>query len=220
LITSQKAFDIYSIGELYDMTDLNIEAVDDDIEYKEENDFLNRNNYRTEDNTFCSDYNCGGYALNTYNWYKPYEGAFEWREQLIYEWLDEYYDENGLICSPQEAMREVENRLLLRDALYMMRQFKGRLRRISSVEDLWADERLIAYRIGIKYDFDEVDETFSCIDIDFHYRFCYANSEDAIWFEKMGGGGIGVAAKDLFDDEWVYPFWTYTSDVILFALQD
>ena len=37
------------------------------IEY----DYLNSNNYRNINNTSITLYNCGGYALNTFNWYCP-----------------------------------------------------------------------------------------------------------------------------------------------------
>ena len=161
------AFDIYSIEELYDLTDLILDEIDEDIDVKYGEDYLNRNNYRNSENTDKCDYNCGGFALNTFNWYKPYEGAFEWREQLLIDWAGDYYDQNGkLIEEPRIVARELENRLLTRDVLYMLRQFRGKLRRVNGIEDLWEGERLVAYRIGIKYTYDEVEELFSDFDID------------------------------------------------------
>ena len=213
------AFDIYSIEELYDMTDLIIEEIDEDIDVKYSEDYLNRNNYRNSENTDKCDYNCGGFALNTFNWYKPYEGAFEWREQLLTDWAGDYYDQNGkLIEEPRIVVRELENRLLTRDVLYMLRQFRGKLRRVNGIEDLWEGERLVAYRIGIKYTYDEVEELFSDFDIDFHYR--YFDPELGYWVEKLGGGPIrGCVEEEGSELPWTETFWKYTSDIVYFALQ-
>ena len=215
----KNAFDIYSIEELYDITDMNIDNIDEDIEVKNRRDYLNRRKYRNSNNTSKGDYNCGGFALNTFNWYKPYEGAFEWREQLLNDWLNEYYDQNGkLVDEPQNVVKELENRLLTRDVLYMLRQFKGKLRRVNGIDDLWEGERLIAYRIGVTYWYDEVEESFHDFDIDFHYR--YFDPKLGYWVEKMGGGPIRGSVGDLDNNSpWIEDFWQYTSDIVYLALQ-
>jgi hypothetical protein len=213
----EHAFDVYSIEELYDMTDMDLDEVDEDIMEKGES-FLNKDCRRNSENTYHSDFNCGGYALNTFNWYKPYEGAWEWREKLLYCWLEDYYDQDGLIAEPSEIIKELENRLVIRDTLYMLRQFKGRLRRVEPDEELWEGERLIAYRVGFEYWFDEVEQNFIDIDIDFHYRFY--DKEFNVWFEKMGSGDIRVCNDDTeTDDYWIYPYWKYGSNIIYLALQ-
>ena len=219
----RNAFDIFSIEELYNITDLDIDDVDADFSLKEESgDYLNRKNNRNRDNTYQGDYNCGGFALNTFNWYKPYEGSFEWREQLLTDWSGEYYDMHGhLVDDPQNVAAELENRLLVRDVLYMLRQFKGKLRRVSGREDLWEGERLIAYRVGLQYGFNEVDETFEDFDIDFHFRFF--DEATNCWVEKLGGGSVRscFAEEASEGDElpWVENYWSYTSDIIYLALQ-
>ena len=213
----RNAFEHYSIEELYDMTDIDIEEIDRDTEYKNETGFLNIRKQRNADNTYEGEYNCGGFALNTFSWYKPYEGAFEWREQLLYDWLSEYVGQNGeFIDTPQAILDELEHRLLTRDVLYMLRQFKGKLRRVGGLEELWAGERLIAYRIGLKGEYNEETETFEEFDIDFHYR--YYDEEEKCWIEKLGGGPIRKSIGDI-EDIWAEPFWSYSSDIVYLALQ-
>ena len=215
-----RAFEGYTIEELYDYTDMNIDNIEQDFLIKEleEEDYLNRNNNRNFDNTRATLYNCGGLALNTFNWYKPYEGAFEWREQLLVDWSGDYYDAGGeLVDDIEVIVAELENRLLMRDVLYMLRQFKGRLRRVDGIEDLWKNERLIAYRIGVQYDYDEEENTFYDFDIDFHYRF-YDDEKEA-WVEKCGGGEIKRCEESDDIAPWKYFFWNYTSDVVYFALR-
>lgn len=215
----RNAFEYYSIEELYDMTDMDIEDIDRDIDYKnQEHDFLNKKNNRNADNTYQGDYNCGGFALNTFNWYKPYEGNFEWREQLLFDWLNEYVDRDGeYVDDINVIVEELENRLLTRDVLYMLRQFRGKLRRVKGLEDLWEGERLIAYRIGIRFEYDEEEDLIEEFDIDFHYR--YYDEEEKCWIEKMGGGPIRKSVGEIDGASWAEPFWTYTSDVVLLALQ-
>lgn len=219
MLLIESAFDIYSIEELYNMTDIDFDIINEDIETKENDDFLNKRNYRNSQNTNVCSYNCGGYALNTFNWYKPYEGDFEWREELIDNWLGEYYDCNGELIDDYELIRnELENRLLIRDSLYMLRQFKGKLRRVESEDELWEGERLIAYRVGLCCWYDEVGKCFRDIDIDFHYRFY--DQELKVWFEKMGCGDIHVCSDETITDyAWDYSHWSYTSKIALFALQ-
>ena len=200
------------------MTDLDIDNIDEDIDIKNGEDYLNRNNYRNSENTDKCDYNCGGFALNTFNWYKPYEGAFEWREQLLIDWSSDYYEEGKLVYDPETVVKELENRLLTRDVLYMLRQFKGKLRRVNGFDDLWEGERLIAYRIGIQYNYDECEEVFSDFDIDFHYR--YFDPKLGYWVEKLGGGPIrGCIEEEGNELPWTEVFWNYTSDIVYFALQ-
>lgn len=216
----QNAFDLYSIEELYDLTDMDIDIIDEDNHYKDILDYLNQDNSRNTENTFKGDYNCGGLALNTFNWYKPYEGEFEWREQLLFDWASEYYDHDGeLVAEPCRIVEELEDRLLTRDVLYMLRQFKGKLRRVKGRQDLWEGERLIAYRIGIQYVYDEVEQVFSEFDIDFHYR--YYDEKTNCWIEKNGGGPVRCCIEDEEENSipWREFFWTYTSDVVYLALQ-
>lgn len=213
----RNAFEHYSIEELYDMTDIDIEEIDKDTEYKNETGFLNTKKQRNSNNTHKGEYNCGGLALNTFSWYKPYEGAFEWREQLLYDWLSEYVDQNGkFVDAPEVILEELENRLLTRDVLYMLRQFKGKLRRVNGLEDLWEGERLIAYRIGLVGEYNDEADTFDEFDIDFHYR--YYDENEKCWFEKLGSGSIRRSIGDI-EEPWVEQFWSYTSDIVYLALQ-
>lgn len=219
MITGNEAYKVYTVKELYDYTNIDLDKIDKDIAFKEDDDYLNRRNERNFFNTNNIDFNCGGYALNTLNWYKPYEGSFEWRVDLVHKWINEYYDINGRILEdPDYIMREVENRLLIRDTLYMLRQFKGKIRRIDTKNELKMGERLVAYRIGINYCYNEETQNYCGLDIDFHYRFY--DEKNQVWLEKMGSGDKKLAEDDTLDgSDWDYVGWTYTSDIALFALK-
>ena len=54
-------------------------------------DFLNRKNTRNEENTDSILYNCAGYALKTYSWWRPFFGDAPSGYEQIYELADEGY---------------------------------------------------------------------------------------------------------------------------------
>ena len=94
-----------------------------------ETDYYNFN-HRTSRNTDLEDYNCGGYALGTFNWYLPY-GNYE--ESIS----DLYFGQN---MSVNEIAHYYEN--------YLLNDFFGILRPIKSVNELAEDEQAIAFRVG------------------------------------------------------------------------
>ena len=52
-------------------------------------DYLNKEHKRNLANTKISQYNCGGFALGTYSWYRPYHCS---PRELI-DMIDYYFDE-------------------------------------------------------------------------------------------------------------------------------
>jgi hypothetical protein len=83
-------------------------------------DPLNIKKQRNELNTNFDDFNCAGYALETFSWYCPYN------EEKHCGW------DNGMDC--------------LECIDYMIKDFKGKLRRIFDISELKKDEYVIAFR--------------------------------------------------------------------------
>ena len=120
-------------------------------------------------------YNCGGFALGTFNWYLPYarcteyhEKMWEIREDMDYGALD--YDEG---C---DAIAEIYVDFMCSEGL---------CRRIDDSSELCEGEYLVAFKAS--YD-------------DFHYARRLANGR---WFHKMGGSEIEeISEEDAFDYDW------------------
>ena len=93
-------------------------------------DQYNKKKRRGLDTVNRFDFNCGGYALETYNWYLPVEGL---RQASRY--FDSWYDEDR-----EEVLEDTVK--------HMLKEFKGKLRIIQNVEELKDNEYAIAYRIG------------------------------------------------------------------------
>ena len=92
-------------------------------------DYYNKENRNTK-NTHISEYNCGGYALGTFNWYCPYDSNHKDR-----------------VCTSFFGMMSKEETL---DYMvqFMLEDFKDELRLINSVKELNKNEYAIAFRIG------------------------------------------------------------------------
>ena len=95
-------------------------------------DLFNNERARNIHNTNTRFYNCAGYALGTFSWYHPYDD----------------YDLFSLLCDSDEL--EVITKLTVS---YMLKDFGGKLRVISSLEELRKDEYAIAYRVSFDCDF-------------------------------------------------------------------
>ena len=90
-----------------------------------ENDYYNING-RNSRNTSQYDYNCGGYALGTFNWYCPYE-------------TDKDHTSNLRTKMSVDSMAD-------HYAEFMLQDFFGRLRIIKEVKEIRKDEKAIAFR--------------------------------------------------------------------------
>lgn len=97
-------------------------------------DPLNRRKNRTFAGTNRLDYNCGGYALETFNWYCPY------REDEKGEFWTYWGELNDEDYTKEEVLRLTTER--------MIEEFKGCLRVIQDVSELQEGEYAIAYRIA------------------------------------------------------------------------
>lgn len=90
-------------------------------------DFFNKLGTRNTQNTRAFEYNCGGYALNTFSWYCPHNIG-----------NDRYYSsysEKGMKKTTQNAVD------------FMLKEFSD-LRVIKDIKELAQDEYAIAFRIG------------------------------------------------------------------------
>lgn len=117
-------------------------------------------------------YNCGGFALSTYNWYNC--GGFA---LSAYNWYRPCNTQKGTvhIDTDEEETPEVYLHKCLKD---MYNDFKGRLRPISSPTDpITSDEYVIAFHIGYGLDYQGANSGYS-----FHFR----RLVQGIWFEKWG----------------------------------
>ena len=95
---------------------------------KDERAELNLDKKRNQKNTHAFDYNCGGYALNTFNWYRPSD--------------DEEFD-YGIEEMTKEEM-DIQTKKCVD---YMLEQFKGLLRVVQGVWELEKNEYMIAFKI-------------------------------------------------------------------------
>lgn len=94
-------------------------------------DELNKKRLRGFETSNRRDYNCGGYALETFNWYVPFKEE----------------EKNELHLFSYRACLSVEE-ILKVTLKSMIKEFRGNLRVIEKVEDLKEGEYAIAYRVG------------------------------------------------------------------------
>ena len=95
-------------------------------------DLFNNERVRNIHNTDAYSYNCAGYALGTFSWYYPFD-------KDMYDSL--FSDSNTLESITQQTVS------------YMLKDFEGRLRLISSLKELKKNEYAIAYRVSSDGDF-------------------------------------------------------------------
>lgn len=148
-------------------------------------------NGRNQHNTPVAAYNCGGFALKTFNWLTPYTDEVEddddpYTEADREEYMQELFDYGG-------NTEYVEDRVTRADIDQILHRFKF-LQQVR-LEDTVPEDTIIAYRILIKY--DENDEIIE--DTDFHFKVRLGG----FWFEKTGGGDIHLCQLDN-DKPWVY----------------
>lgn len=167
---------------------------------RDDEDFLNRRRIRNSDNTDVYMYNCGGFALGTYNWYFPYDE--DEREELLCE-----------LYESDDSDREIAETLLRIDLEWMVEEFDGQLRVLDKIEDLKDDETLIAYRVG--YDREESYKCGSATDgYDFHYKVF----TDGCWREKCGST-VCKPCRLWEHREWTYWDFEYNSSMVYLALK-
>ena len=138
------------------------------------------------------DYNCGGYALGTYDWFVPYSCSY--LDKYLEDDVEKFWRESGYDINDYNVMAE-------RCINEMIYYFNGKLREIKKVSDAKADERVIAFRFGAG---------------DFH--FMIKGRKGHQWHSKMGVSN----SIDTFSEEYVMsdPDWgkIYFSDTYLMAM--
>jgi len=102
-------------------------------------DRLNKKKFRNLDNTPRSEYNCGGYALDTFSWYHPFPRKYH----NLWAIIDLYEGDYSAV--------------LHYTVNHMLKEFRGKLRVIQNLADLQENEEAVAYRIETDgYDFHYV----------------------------------------------------------------
>lgn len=94
-----------------------------------EHDYYNEEG-RNISNTSQYDYNCGGYALGTFNWYCPYRNDGDHTSHL--------------------RMKMSVNDMARYYADFILEDFFGKIREIKSITELLENERAIAFRCGVE----------------------------------------------------------------------
>ena len=123
---------------------------------------------------YTDEFNCGGFALNQFEWYCPYD--YEYRAEAID--LREQYDD-GYISRYDELCD------LLADIFVRYMEHDIACREIVSEADLEDDEYLVAFKAS--YD-------------DFHYARKFS---DGKWYHKMGGSKIEeVTEEEVYSHSW------------------
>lgn len=171
-------------------------------------DYLNSKRTRNSDNCDQLDYNCGGFATETYSWLCPYPLEHEitddtWeadREQDRLDFIEELLDQ-GL------TETEVANEVLEYDLNYFAGLFGDKFRLATYDEIRDKKEGLIAYRICS----EEIAEE----NAEFHFRV----RRGGHWWEKMGCGEIedlGECVDNLLP--WTYSYYIYDSNIAYFFI--
>ena len=154
------------------------------------------------------DFNCGGFALKTYDLYLPYEDKT--KDFAIYfdDKIEELYY-SGL------SLKEIENEILEETVEYMLKNFPKKLRVIKNFSDLKDTEELIAYRIGLEIfsNEDEIGKYYTGCDGDFHFKVL----RDGHWLEKFGEGL--VIFEEFTTEPWKCNGMVYDSPIVFLGLR-
>ena len=152
------------------------------------------NNYATRNmrNTDLQDYNCGGFALDTYTWVVPfyrdedddctYYAGWSVDELLNFKnFYREYTDSRREMIAErmfqdQLPIEEIRHTILELDAKYLLHTYPF-LRRVN-LNGISPKNRVIAYRLYLNYSVEYKYLSGS----DFHFRV----RQDGQWYEKIG----------------------------------
>lgn len=149
---------------------------------------MNRPNYNYNMRTVPrGDFNCGGYALETLDWFLPYDKKSEF--------------------NPYAPAPDGDAAVYFTDYFvnYMLGYFGEKLRVIHSLDELQEDEYAFAFRIGI-------DEEPGYYD-DFHF---VKRGDNGQWYHKMGASARikTMPEEQVFSESWG---WRYNGPLVLFA---
>lgn len=145
-------------------------------------DLFNFQRKRNIDNTKRYLYNCAGYALETFSWYCPNE-----KKDGYWSFMDDLSDAEMFVKTFETVN-------------FMLKDFKGHLRLIGSIDEVQENEYAIAYRVSS--------------DGDFHFMKKMANG----WHHKRGGSAhIYIETEDYVLNE----IWCdrYDGPIVLMAMR-
>lgn len=162
-------------------------------------DFFNKQNTRNQYNTNEFEYNCGGYALRTFSWWRPFRKGYS-----AYSFCQDEYS-NG--CPTQE----IDEKLLNKCVNILLEDFPF----LTLVKEPSFNKRIIAFRIGTYFDFERED--FYCLeDWDFHFKV--KEKDSTIWRHKPGNSPI--IETDCLNEPWdiddTEDCFQYNSKIIYF----
>lgn len=141
------------------------------------NDPYNMSNTRNIRNIDKAYYNCGGYALNLFSWYCPWdEDASETETPLARAYWDGDYFEPDELFAP--TMRCVQNMLAEIPTLRLLTGIN---------DDIRSNEYMLAFRISY--------------DGDFHFA---KRASNGVWYHKQGGSEYirKIAINELLNTAW------------------
>ena len=142
----------------------------------------------------CVRYNCGGFALGTFNWYRPYK--FDCFEGTLDKSICDIRDDIDCGCDYDEGCTEIAN------IMVKFMESEGLCRKISDSSELRKGEYLVAFKAS--YD-------------DFHYVRRLSNGR---WFHKMGWNKIEeIFQDDVYDDLWWEDLNCYCGNLHLLAVK-
>lgn len=155
-------------------------------------DTFNDRNERNRENTSRVSYNCAGWALETFSWYCPDRKTGDTRDwdQVVY----------GL----DKPLKERARILLNQSVRNILKDFKGKVRRIHYGEKLKPNEYMIGFRLTNNLG-------------DFH--FVKQEGPD-LWSHKPGGSSIQTfPTEDLFKPWWNGGHNYYNRKIVFLAVK-
>ena len=175
-------------------------------------DQMNSRKKRNPHNIYQGWYNCGGLALNVFNWVVPYMRTDEtcfFDSTIVDEYTD--VDREDLMCALNDegwSKSEIEKEILERDVQFLLDHYPF-LERVN-LEDCAPTDTVVAYRLFVEFSDDYVYDT------DFHFKVRI----NGFWFEKLGGNKVTLTPL-LPDKPWEYTGnCTYTSPIVYFIRRD
>ena len=155
-------------------------------------DYLNRLHLRNKQNTHIVDYNCGGYAFETYSWYGP--GDFSEEDDAVNDFIINIMDSD---ISDEEDINELLFDFCVNEILKTFPTY----RRISEEEaqQLPIFTKIIAFRIFFNDFFD----------YDYHFKI----RKNGIWSHKRGSSKV----KQCTLEKWSYIDCSYNSPTAYFV---
>lgn len=167
-------------------------------------DWFNRDGKRNSSNTDSDYYNCGGFALSTYSWYKPY--SYD-RSKIVDTIVD--------LTAEGLSYRDITSIILDEFEEQMLEDFPD-LKVVSSSYQPKENEDLIAFRIFYYLELEEDNNEYEVefFDYDFHYRVL----REGKWVEKCGGCLIQEADEPELEPDWeAFDGYYYDSEIRYYA---